>query len=196
METMVRLARAADTGPMLKIYSEFVLHSAVSFETEVPGEAEFRGRIEKYMAHAPWLVCEVDGRIAGYAYATPYRERRAYQWSVESTVYVHADFRRRGIAAALYQNLIRALRRQGFFNAYAAITLPNPASVSLHESLGFRPIGVYEDVGYKLGAWHGVGWWGLRLQEMPARPEPPRPPGEALQGMEWEPPGENERRIG
>ncbi|MCZ6558683.1 MAG: GNAT family N-acetyltransferase [SAR324 cluster bacterium] len=182
----VRLAVPEDAGAMLEIYGPIVRETAISFETEVPGLKDFRGRIEKYHLHAPWLACEAEGRLAGYAYATRYRERLAYQWSAECTVYVHDELRGQGVGALLYRNLLHALRMQGYCNAYAAITLPNPASVRLHEAQGFRSIGVYEGVGYKLGGWHDVGWWGLRLQEQPARPEPPRPPGEALTAMEWE----------
>lgn len=188
MGLTIRTADGADSAGMLEIYAQFVTDSPVSFETEVPGEAAFRERIATYSRHAPWLVCAADGRIAGYAYGSRHRRRSAYQWSVDVTVYVHAGFRRQGVGALLYRNLFHCLRLQGFLNAYAGITLPNPASVRLHESLGFKPVGVYEGVGYKLGRWHDVGWWGLRLQEMPERPRPPRPPQAVLADLAWEQP--------
>ena len=180
MEFSIRPAVGVDAVEMLAIYAEFVTHTAVSFETEVPSPAEFQQRIADYSAHAPWLVCEAGRRVAGFAYGSRHRERAAYQWSVDVTVYVHGDFRRRGIGVILYRNLFRSLRAQGFCTAYAGITLPNPASVVLHESLGFKPVGVYEGVGYKLGSWHDVGWWGLRLQEPLQPPQPLRPPEAAL----------------
>jgi L-amino acid N-acyltransferase YncA len=120
-------------------------------------------RIEATLANWPWLVCERDRQVLGYAYASRHRERSAYQWSCDVSVYVSASYRRVGIGRALYRSLFELLKLQGFRNAYAGITLPNPASVGLHESLGFKPIGVYQDVGYKLGAWHDVGWWELHL---------------------------------
>jgi phosphinothricin acetyltransferase len=116
---------------------------------------------------------EHEGRVAGYAYASRHRERRAYQWSVDVSCYVHRDFRRRGAGQRLYRRLLAILRRQGFFNAYAGIALPNEASVRLHERMGFRPIGVYANVGYKQGGWRDVGWWGLALAA--PKPEPPEP---------------------
>lgn len=176
MEFSIRPAIGVDAAEMLAIYAEFVTHTAVSFETEVPSPAEFQQRIADYSAYAPWLVCEAGRRVAGFAYGSRHRQRAAYQWSVDVTVYVHGNFRRMGLGVTLYRNLFRCLRAQGFCTAYAGITLPNPASVSLHESLGFKPVGVYKDVGYKLGSWHDVGWWDLRLQEPPQPPRPPRPP--------------------
>jgi len=118
----------------------------------------------------PWLVCEYRDRLAGYAYASRHAERAAYQWSVDTSIYVHSDFRRRRVGQALYKSLFRILAAQGYYSAYAGITLPNPASVRLHESVGFRPIGVYREVGYKMGAWHDVGYWELALQ--PKTPVP------------------------
>jgi len=125
-------------------------------------------------------VAERAGGIAGYAYASRHRERRAYQWSVDVSCYVDARFRRRGVGGALYRVLLALLARQGFFNAYAGITLPNAASVALHESAGFRPIGVYRRVGYKLGAWHDVGWWGREIAA--PRDDPPEPVRSGLLG--------------
>lgn len=180
MKLSIRPATSADAAPMLAIYAEFIKHTPISFETEVPTPAEFQQRIEEYTRLAPWLVCDADGRVAGYAYGSRHRQRAAYQWSVDATVYTHGDFRRRGIGAALYGNLFRVMRAQGFCTVYAAITLPNAGSVGLHEALGFRPIGVYEGVGHKLGRWHDVGWWGLRLRELTENPQPPRAPRDAL----------------
>jgi L-amino acid N-acyltransferase YncA len=109
----------------------------------------------------------------GYAYASKHRERAAYQWSVDVSIYIRPHAHRRGIGRALYTSLFRVLALQGFYHAYAGITLPNPASVGLHEALGFQPVGVYQAVGFKLGAWHDVGWWRLLLR--PLAEDPRRP---------------------
>jgi L-amino acid N-acyltransferase YncA len=133
----------------------------------------------------PWLVCEHRGELLGYAYASPHRVRAAYQWSVDVSVYIHAQARRSGVGRGLYRSLFALLTLQGFYHAYAGITLPNPASVGLHESLGFQPVGVYRSVGYKLGAWHDVGWWQLALQERVPAPEPPLQPGTVRESAAW-----------
>ena len=135
--------------------------------------AEMRQRIRQTLDYAPWVVCEHRGEVQGYAYASAHRTRAAYQWSVDVSVYVHAAAHRAGVGRAVYCSLFQLLTLQGFYNAYAGITLPNPASVGLHESLGFHPVGVYRAVGYKLGAWHDVGWWQLVLQAHAIPPEPP-----------------------
>jgi phosphinothricin acetyltransferase len=171
----IRLAVADDAAAIEAIYAPVVRDTIISFEMEPPDAAEIARRIEHTLPLFPWLVLESAGRFAGYAYASRHRERRAYRWSVDVSCYVHADFRRRGVGAALYRKLTALLRRQGFFNAYAGITLPNEASVRLHESLGFRPIGTYRNVGYKLGAWRDVGWWGLELAAPAADPREPVP---------------------
>jgi phosphinothricin acetyltransferase len=169
---------------MAEIYAPAVAASATSFELVAPTADEMALRVAKARAHGPWLVWHEGGRVEGFAYASPHSERAAYQWSVNVSVYVAGAARRRGIARALYGALFSLLRVQGYYAAHAGITLPNPASVGLHESLGFRPVGVYRAVGYKLGAWHDVGWWQLPLRERFGEPSPPRPPS-AVQ-PEWE----------
>lgn len=158
----VRAATEADAAAMLEIYRPYVEETPVSFETEVPSVDAFRKRM---IGPYPWLVAEMNGAVTGYAYAGPHRRRSAYQWCVEVSAYVQASHHRRGIGRLLYTELFEELRAEGFVNAYAGIVLPNEASVRLHESLGFEPIGVYRRIGFKLGRWHDVGWWGLRLQE-------------------------------
>ena len=145
----------------------------ISFELEPPGAEEMRRRMKGTLERFPWLVCEREGRVLGYAYAGAHGTRAAYRWSVDVSGYVHEGARRSGVGRALYTSLFSLLSLQGFYNAYAGITLPNPASVGLHEALGFRPVGVYRGVGYKLGAWHDVGWWHLALRERLADPDPP-----------------------
>jgi len=169
----LRIASAADATAIHAIYAPYVRDTAISFELEPPSVDEMRGRIASTLEAFPWLVWEEAGRVAGYAYASRHRERLAYQWSVDVSAYVHPDFHRRGIGKALYVELLRRLRLQGFVNAYAGIALPNAASVALHESVGFAPLAVYRGVGYKLGRWHDVGWWECRLAQPPAAPEAP-----------------------
>lgn len=170
---MIRLATPGDAAAILAIYGPYITDTSLTFETEVPDEDAFAERIRSYLMHWPWLVCEVDGEVAGYAYGSRYRERAGYQWCVECSVYIHDHFHGRGIARALYNALFRLLKVQGYFNVYAVINLPNEPSVRFHESCGFRHFASYEKVGYKLGAWKTVGWWQLQLSDY--TDDPPRP---------------------
>lgn len=170
--TTIRLAQPTDAAGILAIYAPFIANTSITFETEIPTEIEFANRIDSYLANWPWLVCEADGQIAGYAYASRYRERVAYQWSVECSVYIHDDFQQRGIARALYTGLFSILKKQGYRNVYAVINLPNERSVAFHESMGFNRFATYEKVGYKLGQWKNVGWWRLIINEFVHEPAP------------------------
>ena len=174
----IRLARGADAGAIRAVYAPVVRDTAVSFETDPPTADEMRGRIERTLGTHPWLVAERGGEVAGYAYAGPHRKRASYRWCVDVSVYVGEDHRGRGIGRGLYEALLEILRLQGFYNAYAGIALPNPASVGLHESLEFERVGVYGNVGYKRGEWHDVGWWARTLREHDGEPEPPAAVGE------------------
>ena len=129
--------------------------------------------MRKVLARLPWLVAEDEsGLVVGYAYASPHRERPAYRWSVDISVYVDPAMHGRGIGRALYDELLEQLRGLGYLNVYAGITLPNAASVALHEAIGMTRIGVYERVGYKLGEWRDVAWFGMRLAEPTTDPPP------------------------
>ena len=173
MSMTIRLAGEDDGVALAAIYGPSVTHAATSFELEPPDGAEMARRVRAILEHAPWLVLDAGGGdLLGFAYGTRHRERAAYQWSCDVTVYVRDDQHRRGVGRRLYEALFGMLRVQGFCAAHAGITLPNAASVGLHESLGFRPVGVYERVGYKQGAWHDVGWWQLELRARQGAPPP------------------------
>jgi L-amino acid N-acyltransferase YncA len=175
---MIRPATQDDASQIAAIYRPFCEDNCISFETEAPEQAEIAARIEKIARKFPWIVDERDGKVAGYAYASPHRERAAYRWVVEVTIYVHDAFQRAGVGRALYHELFNRLRTQGFHKAYAGIFIPNPASQAFHESMGFTLVGVYHKVGYKFGEWRDVGWWVLSLLPdgpAPAEPKPPTP---------------------
>jgi len=164
----IREARVSDVPEMLAIYGPIVEHTATSFEVTAPTVDEFAGRVHKYGQDWGWLVAERRGAVVGYAYASPHRERPAYRWSVETSVYVSAAAYRQGIGRSLYLALLPRLAAAGFCNAYAGVTLPNEASVALHRSVGFLPIGVFPSVGRKFDVWHDVAWL-----HRPLRPLPP-----------------------
>ena len=182
----IRLAREDDAAAVAALYRPIVERTAISFETEAPDAAEMARRIRETLASYPWLVCDSGADIAGYAYATRHRIRGAYRWSVDTSVYVDDRHRRRGVARGLYTSLLAILAAQGYFNAYAGIALPNPASVTLHESVGFSAIGVYRRVGFKLGAWHDVGWWQRAMQEHAADPRQPLSIAEIQRHPSWQ----------
>lgn len=186
MPALIRLARESDAEAIQRIYAPFVLHTAVSFEIEPPSVDEMRSRMVKILARLPWLVCEWNDKVIGYAYASLHRERAAYGWSVDVTVYIHEEFRRHGVGRALYTSLFQVLRLQGFYNAYAGVTLPNPGSVGLHEAMGFEPVGIYRAVGYKLGQWRDVGWWQLALRDHSTAPAALADMASVAAGAEWE----------
>ncbi len=181
MKAEIRLARADDAPQLASIYRPSVEASVTSFEVVAPDAEEMERRRITLGDATPWLVFEVidgEGRaggVAGYAYASPHRDRAAYQWSVDAAVYVRGDWHRAGVGRALYASLFAILRLQGFRAVHAGISLPNAGSVGLHEALGFRRVGVYEKVGYKFGAWQDVGWWQLELAERVAGAPPAAP---------------------
>lgn len=152
---------------MLTIYRPYVEESGISFEFDVPSLDEFSARVRKYLAGWACLVAETEGRILGYAYGSVHRERKAYQWSVETTIYVDAAAQGRGLGRRLYGELLPELGDLGYCNAYAGVALPNDASVALHRAVGFAPIGTFPRVGYKFGQWHDVAWFHLALRQVP-----------------------------
>jgi phosphinothricin acetyltransferase len=172
----LRLATPADTAGCLAIYRPIVEQSSTSFEVEAPTEQEFGARIHAGTRTWPWLVAvDSENHVAGYAYASKHRERSAYQWCVEVSAYVDPALHRSGLGRRLYEKLFACLRAQGFQNAYAGVALPNDASLAFHRSMGFGEVGVYEDIGFKLGAWQSVNWLHKRLCETSAGdPQSPR----------------------
>jgi L-amino acid N-acyltransferase YncA len=169
----VRPATCDDAGPFSAIYASMVLDTAVSFEDTPPGAAELERRMSA-RPRLPWLVAESNEGVVGYAYAVRHRERAAYRWCADSSVYVDPAHHGRGVGRLLYARLVAEVRDLGYVNLFAGIALPNDASVGLHEAAGFTPVGVYRDVGFKHGSWRDVGWWQLSLADPPASPAEPR----------------------
>jgi phosphinothricin acetyltransferase len=169
----IRFAQPDDAAGVAAIYAPNVSNGVISFEAEAPSAEQMRERICSTLAQTPWLVGERGGVLLGYAYASPHSERAAYQWSLNVSVYVAANCRRQGIGRALYGSLFELVRLAGYYAVHAGVSLPNPASVGLHESLGFVPVGIYRAVGFKFGAWHDVGWWQLELRPRAGVPRAP-----------------------
>ena len=185
MHATLRLATEQDAPAIADIYAYNIEETHFSFETVSPSTAEMATRIRTTVAQFPWLVCEIADDVVGYAYATARNERQAYQWAVDTSVYVAKAWHRHNIARGLYTALFELLRLQGYYTAYAVIALPNPASVRLHESFGFNRVGLYEQVGFKNGEWHDVGHWELRLQSRETPPQSPEPISEIRGSDEW-----------
>ena len=171
---IVRRAIPGDAAAIAAIYAPYVTDSFVSFETEAPDEAEMLRRIESGGDLYPWLVGEIGGRVCGYSSASPFRTRAAYRYAVETSVYLAADACGRGLGRTLYGRLLDLLARQGFTQAIGAISLPNEASVRLHEALGFQPAGTYRQVGWKCGRWIDVGLWQRALAPATVPPAEPK----------------------
>src|SRR5438046_9720971 len=181
----IRRAREEDAAAMLAIYAPYVRDTAISFETEPPSEEEFRQRVRATLEVGLWLLCEAGGGMLGYAYGGRFHPRRAYQWTVEVTAYVHADHHRKRVGLGLYTSLLGCLALPGFRSAVGIIALPNPARGGLHERVGLAPAGVLRAVGYKHGRWHGVGWWQRALGGPDPSPGPPAPSAAVRQSPEW-----------
>lgn len=164
----IRSATGGDAERIAQIYEPYVRDTPASFELEPPRAEEMLGRIAAGAGTYPWLVAEKDSTVVGYAYAGQFRSRAAYRWSAEVSAYIATEHRARGAGRALMNQLLDELRAADFANAFAGVTLPNPGSVRLFESLSFEPVGVFRNVGYKFGRWHDVGWWQLPLREFGA----------------------------
>ncbi len=157
---VIRAAEVDDASRLVEIYNPYVLETSISFEEAPVSADEMAGRIRKVrQAGLPWLVAEQEDIIAGYAYATRWRERHAYRFAVECTVYTAAECQGQGVWRALYGVLLPALKAAGYHAVVAVIALPNPASVALHERFGMRKVAHFPQVGFKFGQWHDVGNW-------------------------------------
>lgn len=165
-----------DAASCAAIYAPFVTSTVISLEEEPPDEQELGRRIERISRTHPWLVAEIDGLIIGFAYASQHRERAAYRWATDVTVYIAPAYHRRGAGRAMYEALFGRLIDQGFHVACAGITIPNEASVGMHRALGFTEVGVYRRIGFKFGAWHDVAWLQRELRRPEIPPAEPRPP--------------------
>ncbi len=174
-QSTIRLAAPADAAAIQAIYAPFVRETIISFEYDPPSVAEIRQRMVKVQPQFPWLVSMRQGTVVGYAYASTHSERLAYQWSADVSVYLAPQWQGQGLGHALYTALFAILRAQGYMQVCAGISLPNPASVALHEKMGMLPVGVYPSIGFKMNAWHDVGWWQGSLQPVPLLPTPPLP---------------------
>lgn len=169
----IRQARESDVPALIHIYERYVHDTAVTFEYEVPTPEEFTRRVRAFSAEFPYLVCLIDGVIVGYAYAHRQRERAAYQWNAELSVYVNWRYLRRGIGRAMYTALIELLRLQRYRNVFGVVTSPNPCSEKLHEAFGFRRAGVFYDTGFKRGSWYDVVEFEKKIGSFEGPPEPP-----------------------
>ena len=164
-----------DAAAVAAVYRPYVEETAVTFEVDPPDAPAVADRIRETLAAYPWFVATVEGRVVGYAYAGRLRERDAYRWTTELSVYVDRDRRREGAGAALYRALLATLERQGFESAYGVVTLPNPGSVAFHESFGFERVAHLPAAGHKLGAWHDVAWYERPLGDRADAPAEPTP---------------------
>ncbi len=167
----IRLATESDCRDMLDIYAPFVENTAVSFEYKVPSIDEFRKRVQEVQKRYPWVVCEIDNKIVGYAYASPFNKREAYDWSADYSIYVNPDYHGRKIGTALYTCLTELLKLQGFFNSFAGIASSNTKSENFHKAFGFIPVGIYHNVGYKFDNWYNVQWFEYKIAEIKSPPD-------------------------
>jgi phosphinothricin acetyltransferase len=172
----IRQALPNDGAALARIYAPYILNAPTSFEEIAPTADEMAERVRQTLANWPYLVAEDDGNVVGYAYATSHRARASYRWSIDVTVYLSPTHHRRGIGRRLYQVLFPLLTAQGFVTAYAGITIPNASSIGLHEAMGFKLVGIYRNVGFKIGQWCDVGWWARPLSDPPPKnPAKPTP---------------------
>ena len=172
MKDLIRFAVPADAGRILEIYAPYITDTVISFEYDVPSLADFTARVERISSKYPYLVYELDGLVVGYAYASPYIERAAYDYTVDLSVYVDAAYCGQNIGECLYAALLDILAKQGFYNTYACITATNRNSLNFHKRMGFTDAGTHPLAGFKHGKWLGVCWYYKRLQ---ADTNPPQP---------------------
>lgn len=170
-QIVIRMASQADAEEILAIYAPYVTQTAITFEYEIPLIEEFRGRMRNTLAKYPYLVAEAEGEILGYAYASAFKGRPAYDWSVETSIYVKQDRHGMGIGKSLYAALEDWLKRQHIINVNACIAYPNPESEKFHEKLGYKTVAHFTKCGYKMGCWYDMIWMEKMLGEHPKEPE-------------------------
>jgi L-amino acid N-acyltransferase YncA len=168
----IRMASTADAAAVREIYAPYC-STPITFEFEPPSIAEIERRMTETLKRYPWLVMIDDSKVIGYAYGHEFRDRPAYQWSVETSLYVTQGYHKRGVGSRLYDELLTMLKAQGFVVAMAGITLPNAGSVRLHEKFAFKPVGTCVNIGFKNGAWHEVGFFQLELNPPSKNPATP-----------------------
>lgn len=173
---IIRSVRPEDAEAIRSIYAPYIENGAVSFEYNVPSVDEIRSRIKKITEKYPWFVSELDGAVVGYAYASPFREREAYQWKAEVSVYVSDNAKGTGTAKALYDKLLSQLKGMGMVSAIAGMTVPNPETERFHEKYGFKKVAEFPNVGFKNGQWHSVAFTELQLNEYSMEPKSPWKP--------------------
>ncbi|MBL7819052.1 MAG: N-acetyltransferase [Saprospiraceae bacterium] len=176
----IRPILASDAAGCLEIYKNYVETGSITFDYTTPTIQEFQNKITDTIREYPWLVCLKNNQIAGYAYASKYRYKTAYQWSAESTIYLSGQIHGRGLGSLLYETLLKILSLQGFYNIYAAVTIPNTQSEMLHAKLGFYEIGIFKNNGFKLGKWHDVKWFQKTLKDYKINPKIPLNPDELM----------------
>lgn len=169
----LRIVKHEDASSILEIYAPYVSETSITFEVDIPSREEMLQRIKDVTSVYPWFVYEENGAVKGYAYAVRHGERAAYRWSVDFSVYVSMNDYGKGIGGILYSKLIDVSSKLGYYNAFGIITIPNERSIALHESYGFACNGIKKDCGYKLGSWHDVGIWQLKLREACGKPDEP-----------------------
>jgi L-amino acid N-acyltransferase YncA len=185
MDAIIRPAERKDCAAMLDIYTYYVNETAITFELEPPSLVEFERRFDTYTELFPWFVCEIGDEAVGYSYAYKFKERPAYGWAAECTVYVKNGMHRRGIGRALYACLLDTLKLQGYLTAIGVICVPNENSEALHRFFGFAKQSDIKNVGYKLGEWRDVAWYSVPLGGYPAKPAPPLPIGKVNKTEEF-----------
>lgn len=170
----LRLANENDYSSILKIYEPYITDTTITFEYKVPSISDFSKRLYNIQKTFPLIVCEIDNIVAGYAYISRFREREAYDWSTESSIYINPFYQGKNIGKALYFALIELAKLQGYCNIYGVVTMPNLKSEKLHDSFGFTTIGVTHNVGLKFGKWLDAKWYELNINEYSNQPEKPK----------------------
>lgn len=167
----IRFATADDSTDLLRIYNQYI-DTTITFEYVLPTEEEFAKRISDVSKNYPYLICEENGEVVGYAYAHRHMVREAYQWNAELTIYLDKSYRSKGLGKKMYNILIEILKLQGIKTVYSSVTVSNEKSKKLHESLGFSSIGIYQNAGYKCGKWNDVQWFEKSIGSYDLEPVP------------------------